>query len=391
MKKALFVGIATLLGLGACDAEGDTGTEGTNSGSTSSAETTATAGETASATSPSTTPDSATSTTTSPGSSSSGSSATETQGSNTDSDGESSGVTSDGGSNVTPCQPEMSRADIERWTGEADSRMPTLADLVLPLANLTAQSGTAGSFSDVPDPQGGGSGFITDPDGGGLTIECSVWDQDCDAGEKCAAWASDGASSWNATRCVPLDADPVGVGEACTVEGSGVSGIDNCDGDSMCWDVDGETNEGTCVALCEGSENAPTCAPEGTACSISNEGVLIVCLPICNPLADECGNGQACYPSGEFFQCAPDASGEDQGQPGDSCEFVNACDNGTGCVNSALVPTCPAGSSGCCSSFCDLTAEEPGCLEGQECLPWYEMGQEPDACLEGVGICSGPA
>ena len=39
----------------------------------------------------------------------------------------------------------------------------------------------------------------------------------------------------------------------------------------------------------------------------------------------------------------------------------------------------------------DLAAEEPDCLEGRQCVPWYEKGLEPDMCLEGIGICSTPA
>lgn len=385
MKKALFVGIATLLGLGACDSDsGGAGTDDGTSGTTS-AETTATAGETLTATNPSATTESATSSTTSAESSSTSGSTT-TASTDTDTGDESSSSSTGGGSGITPCQPKMSRADIERWTADVDNRMPTLAGIIMPLTDMSSQAAAAGGFADLPDPQAGGSDFIEDPDGGGVSVECSVWDQDCDDGEKCAAWANDGGSSWNAARCVPVDADPVGPGETCTVEGSGTSGIDNCDAESMCWAVDTETNEGTCVALCEGSPGAPTCAPEATACSIANNGVLILCLPICNPIADECGEGQGCFPVGEFFQCAPVAGG---GEPGDPCEFLNACDDGSACVNPTQVPGCDG--NGCCSSYCDLTAEDPGCLAGQECLPWYEMGQEPDACLEGIGFCGTPA
>lgn len=390
MKKALFVGIAGLLGLGACDTDpaGSGDDSGTTTGSSTSG-VTPTAGETLTTVTPTATTEVMTSSTTSAESSSSGvSPETTTTATTTDSGSESSSSSTGGEPTITPCQPEMSSADIQRWTSEADSHMPTLGELVLPLVGMTAQAAPGGGLSDVPDPQAGG-GFITDPDGGGVTVACDVWEQDCDEGEKCAAWANDGSSSWNATRCVPVAADPVGVGETCTVEGSGVSGIDTCDAESMCWDVDGETNEGTCVALCEGSEASPTCAPEGTACSIANNGVLILCLPICNPLADECDDGQGCYPVGGYFQCAPDVGGGTE--PGDPCEFVNACEDGTGCVNPAIVPGCPAGSAGCCSSFCDPLADEPACLDGQECLPWYEVGDAPDACLDAVGICSTPA
>lgn len=268
---------------------------------------------------------------------------------------------------------------MEAWRLSADSRMPTFAEIARPLPDFRGQGGIGG----LPEPHGGG-GFITDPDVGS-NIECSVWDQDCPRGEKCAAWADDGGSAWNSTRCVPIDPSPVGVGETCVVEGSGVSGIDNCDAGAMCWAVDTETSEGTCVALCTGSENAPSCGPAATTCSIANEGVLTLCLPVCNPLADECDEGEGCYPIDDTFQCAPSAG---EGGVGEPCEFVNACASGHACVNSGIVPGCPAGSAGCCTSYCDLEGDGSECVAGQECMPWYEMGEAPDACLEGAGICS---
>ena len=272
---------------------------------------------------------------------------------------------------------------------------------------------SAGSNSDsnTTDPSGGSSGgddsdgsdtddtnatgitgsFITDPDGGGVEIECSVWDQDCPEGEKCSAWANDGGSSWNATRCVPLDANPAQPGDTCTVEGSGVSGIDTCDVSSMCWDVDPETNEGTCVAFCTGSENAAVCDDPTTDCSIANDGVLILCLPTCDPLIQDCADGQACYPIDDTFVCAPDASGDDMGADNDPCEFLNACDQGNICLGAAAVEGCPAGSAGCCQPVCDLTDADPaGCTAAEMCTPWFEEGNVPPG-YEDVGVCALPA
>lgn len=236
------------------------------------------------------------------------------------------------------------------------------------------------------------SGFITDPDGGGVSIECSVWEQDCMKGEKCAPWANDGGAAWNATRCVAVEAMPDQPGDGCEVEGSGVSGIDSCDISSMCWDVDGETNEGTCVAFCTGSENAPVCDDPTTSCSIANEGVLTLCLPSCDPLTQNCAEGQACYPIDQAFVCAPDASGEDQGMDNDACEFINACDPGLICVNPAIVQGCPAGSNGCCQVVCDLAADpgEQGCDTMETCESYFEEGAVPPG-YEDVGVCALPA
>lgn len=229
----------------------------------------------------------------------------------------------------------------------------------------------------------GGVGFIQDPDGGGVSVECSVFEQDCPEGEKCMPWANDGGNSWNATKCSPVDPNPAQPGDACTVEGSGVSGVDNCDVAAMCWDVDPETNEGTCVAFCSGTESDPSCDDPATQCSIANEGVLILCLPTCDPLTQDCAEGQACYPFQDGFVCAPDASAGD-GVFGDPCEFLNACDEGLFCADANTVPGC-AGSIGCCSEFCELP--DGACMgAGQTCEPAFEEGMVPPG-YENVGLC----
>ena len=252
--------------------------------------------------------------------------------------------------------------------------------------------GTQGDDAVDGDSSGGGGNFILDPDGNGIANECDIWAQDCMEGEKCMPWANDGAGSWNATRCSPLDRNPSQPGDPCEVEGSGVSGIDNCDISTMCWDVDPETNMGTCVEFCSGSEANPVCEDPTTKCVIANEGVLILCLPGCDPLLQDCLEGNACYPSSDTFVCGPDASLE-MGVYGDGCEFVNVCDPGLFCANPELVPDCTAG--GCCSPYCDVSDPDasaacPGAAGGQECVPWFEEGQAPPG-FENVGACGIPA
>lgn len=224
-----------------------------------------------------------------------------------------------------------------------------------------------------------------DPDGESVAIACSVWDQDCPPGEKCMPWAHDGGNSWTGTRCSPIDPDPQQPGEPCTVQGSGVSGIDDCDVASMCWDVDPETNIGECVAFCMGSENDPICAEPGHQCTINSDGTLILCIANCNPLAQECLADEGCYDVGDAFLCVPDASG-DMGAAGDPCEYTNVCDPGLYCAASDDVPGCE--SSGCCSSYCDLQA--PECAEGQECVPYFDDGETPPG-YENVGVCVVPS
>jgi hypothetical protein len=206
-------------------------------------------------------------------------------------------------------------------------------------------------------------------------------------------WANDGGDQWNATRCSPVADDPRQPGEECTVEGSGTSGIDDCDIGAMCWDVDPATNMGTCVAMCTGDEENPICEDRSTTCAISNDGALALCLPVCDPLAQDCPEGEGCYPVQDDWRCRSDGSGE-MGGYGDPCETINGCDPGLICLDPSVVPPgqpCE-GSSGCCTEVCDLTdaagdAQCAGAPEGQTCQAWYD---EPPLGYENVGACALP-
>jgi hypothetical protein len=261
----------------------------------------------------------------------------------------------------------------------------------------TGGGGPGPEGTDTEDDEGSGA---TDDDSGGTFItapdtgrenDCDVWAQDCPPGEKCMPWDASGGTSWNALKCSPVDPSPAQPGDPCEVEGSGVSGIDTCDVGSMCWDVDSETNTGYCVSFCEGSAAAATCADPEALCTIFNEGVLPLCLPVCDPILQDCVSDDLCVgaPDRSGFVCVLDASGE-EGQHGDPCEYVNSCDPGLFCAGAAAVPGC-TGSQGCCSEFCDLTDADPdaacsGAADGQECVAWFEEGQAPPG-MEHVGGC----
>lgn len=240
----------------------------------------------------------------------------------------------------------------------------------------TDWEGSSGSCAFLPS-----CGDSADTD---VSYECDLFEQSCPEGEKCMPWANDGGSSWNATRCVPIDANPDGLYEPCTVEGSGVSGIDSCELGAMCWNVDEETLVGTCVGLCTGSQNAPGCADENAQCSISGDGVLTLCLPNCDPLdAEACPPGEGCYPFYDAFTCFLDISGPKAGGAGEPCESINGCDPGLLCAHAGDVGACEPGAF-CCTPYCDLA--EPVCPEGLSCLPYYLEGEAP-AGFESVGIC----
>ncbi len=248
----------------------------------------------------------------------------------------------------------------------------------------------SGTTQDAEPTTNDGS-FIPDPDVPGEPM-CDVWAQDCGKGEKCMPYANNGGGAWNATRCSPLDPGAASVGDPCTVDGTGVSGADDCERDAMCWNVDPETGTGTCVAFCEGSEANPVCTDPETTCNILNDGVLILCLPNCDPLLGDCNEGENCYPTAGVFSCVPDAS-DRGGAYGDPCQFLNVCDAGLFCSLPAGVPGC-TGAEGCCTPYCDVSEPDasascPGAAGGQECVPWYDEAQPPPG-YEDVGACAIP-
>lgn len=249
---------------------------------------------------------------------------------------------------------------------------------------------------DDDDPGGGDSDtgcmFVCPDDAPSGAFECDMFAQDCPEGEKCMPWVNDGGNAWNATRCSPIADNPGQPGDECSVEGSAGSGIDDCDAASMCWSVDPETGMGTCVAMCAGDESNPLCEDPATTCVNVNDGAIVLCLPACDPLLQDCPDSEACYivPSGDFA-CAQDVSGE-MGVYGDPCGSINSCDPGLVCGAASLVPACQ-GSPFCCTEFCDLEdpngdAQCSGQGGGQECIA---ISADPQPGYEAVGWCALPA
>jgi len=266
----------------------------------------------------------------------------------------------------------------------------------------TQPTTTDGTTADTAvDPTTGGAesttcGFICpeETDTAETTIKlCDVFKQDCPDGEKCAAYAEGGGGSWNATKCVPVTGEGT-PGDKCATEGGGVSGLDDCQKGSFCWDVSAE-NVGICVELCTGTEASPVCSNEGDFnCAVVNEGVLNLCLPNCDPLVQDCGNDNLCLPINDTFVCVLDASG-DMGKALDVCEFANACDKGLVCLNPSASGQCDANAGGCCMPLCDLAdpkAADEGCMAvapDTSCVSLYEEGMAPPE-FETIGICAIP-
>jgi hypothetical protein len=237
----------------------------------------------------------------------------------------------------------------------------------------------------TPEP-----GTTAGPDSGDDTstgcdfICCDVFAQDCPEGEKCAPYANDGGSSWNASKCVPVTGSGQ-PGDACTTARGGVSGLDDCAEGAMCGGIDPETNEGKCIALCTGNLEAPVC-PVGSLCAISGGGFLNLCIPDCYPLAPECPGDDLCIPVSRGFTCVVDASGE-EGQQYDPCEYANACDHGLFCADPANAGMCDPNAVGCCLQFCDITKDPSPCTDELQCVTWWAEGESVPPGLENIGAC----
>ncbi len=294
---------------------------------------------------------------------------TKTSKTSADEDGnsETGGATTSGTTGVDPSNPTTT-------ANPSMSSTPTTVD---------PPETTAGETADET-----GKVFLVEPDGGGADNECDIWMQDCPEGEKCMPWANDGGGSWNATKCTPVDANAKTAGDECVADG-GTNGIDNCEKGLICWFLNPE-NVGTCIEMCTGSPDNQNC-PNGKICDESNEGVIIICLETCDPLAQSCPEDQICFFDGvSEFICDFDASGE-EGQYGDPCAFINVCDYGLFCASQQSVPGCES-ADGCCSTYCDITLENtcPGKDMMQECVPWYGEGQPTPPGQENIGACALP-
>lgn len=279
-------------------------------------------------------------------------------------------------------------SDTSTTTGTTSTSTTTLPDPTTSTSSSTttaanSSTGELSTTNDIDTTDQGCSFYGGCPTDFADPKQCDPWTQDCPPGEKCMPYSDDGDNSLESLKCVPVMENPGQAGEPCTVEGGGISGVDSCDLGHLCWDVDPNTGEGTCLKFCTGSPDQPMCDP-GFACT--NGETLIVCLPICDPLVQDCPASDVCIPNpqGESFVCAPDVSGE-EGQEFDACEWANGCDPGHVCLSPDAASECDPMAVGCCIAFCDLSM--PTCNgQNAECLPWYEMGNAPPG-EENVGIC----
>ncbi len=289
------------------------------------------------------------------------------------------GSTTSGMVDASTGGPTSGPADTTGSESAAGTTAPTVTDSGTATSGTTsAEPGTTSTTSPTNDDGPWTSGFLLPPDLSGSNDECSTFLQNCPAGEKCTVRRDDGA--YQRMVCVPIVDDPAGHGEPCMREGGANSGRDTCDFGMLCWRIDAETEVGTCIDYCLGSSWAPHCDLDQYCAQSSSD--LAICLPECNPLAQDCPAGDGCYGDFSRFACWPDAS-QGNGNFGEPCEFINACAPGLECLGGTAFPACQA--SGCCTYFCDASAAAP-CPEEFDCYPVYESGHAPPG-EENYGYC----
>lgn len=265
--------------------------------------------------------------------------------------------------------------------------------LLLLACSQTPPAADGSGGADGTEGSGDGSSTFTEPTTGepppewttdGPDLACDPWQQDCAAGEKCTHYNSMGESTdVDATKCVPIPADPVPSGGICTATGGFGAGDDDCGLGEFCYFLGGD-DVGACMPLCGGTAESPEC-PEGTFCSRGLGGALWMCLPSCDPLAQDCLEGANCSPQSDGFVCALDTSGE-AGQIFDPCSAANGCDPGLMCAPPTSAGDCAQAAEGCCLPMCAVNGSP--CPEALECLELFDAGTHPELSM--YGVCAAP-
>ncbi len=227
--------------------------------------------------------------------------------------------------------------------------------------------------------------FIVTPDGGGAVSECDPKQQDCKAGEKCTAVSPKEGDPWGVNKCVPTMGDSQ-VGDPCDIVDGKYTGLDNCDVGLICLLTDDEGKGGACVEFCDTNDQCPK---TGAQCVVYNDGALPICLVDCDPLIQDCPEGQACYNSaGDSFVCFKESAMPGEGAPGDECSYINQCQKGSFCANPAALSMCGA-ETGCCTPYCPVDGGNAPCNDGEDCVPFFVEGMAPPG-FENVGVCAIP-
>ncbi len=263
-------------------------------------------------------------------------------------------------------------------TGEPTTGQPTTGE-------PTTGQPTTGQPTTGDPSTGEPSTFLVEPDMM-TSNQCDPMEQNCPDGQKCTAVSPSEGEPWGINVCVDVNGSGQ-VGDPCDIEGGKYTGVDNCDVGFICLLTDDDGFGGTCTEFCDSNMECPQ---SGNDCEVYNDGSLPICLGTCDPLLQDCPEGQGCYRGGggTTFVCFK-VTGESA--HADECGYINQCLAGFNCSSPDAVDGCPGGVNGCCSSFCDLSDPDPDavCVGDEQCISFFE-GQPPPQ-YEDVGVCLIPA
>ena len=278
-------------------------------------------------------------------------------------------------------------------TSAADSTSSSATDGTGPAPTDTGpgEESTTGNPSDPSSPSSPSSpsepnptGFILEPDGG-ISGQCDPKLQDCPEGEKCSAVSDAPGEPWGLNKCVPKNGTDQ-VGDPCDIQDGKYTGIDNCDLGLICLLTDDEGFGGACVEFCDTNDACPD--TPGAKCVVYNDGSLPICLNECDPLIQDCPEGQACYNSaGDNFVCFKESAMAGEGAPGDECAYINQCQKGSFCAAADALVNCATPS--CCTPYCAVSEGDAPCQMGEECTLFFVEGMAPPG-YEDVGVCVVP-
>jgi hypothetical protein len=214
--------------------------------------------------------------------------------------------------------------------------------------------------------------------------DCSDFEQDCPAGQKCVPYSTgDSYFTYADYTCVPVGGDQQ-QGEPC--QSSGIETmLDDCALGSFCVGPDAWSMmpfAGECALQCTGSPDDPMC-PEGQVCELWGQGGPWTCETPCDPLAPNCEDGQSCHWDYYYFYCMPVIGDVPTGGP---CSYVTECSPGNFCVDANALLDC-AGDA-CCTSFCALDLGDADCAAqpGTNCVSLFEPDQAPPLYAN-LGVC----
>ena len=256
-----------------------------------------------------------------------------------------------------------------------------------------ASEGATDGASTTGAPDTGTTAGPVKEDMSGVGAMCSLLKQDCQDGEKCVPFNENGGIFPDGVKCVPETPNADEIGAECQTMGGFGSGEDSCVAGSLCLDLD-DDGFATCVEFCQGeTPEEAFCEDPDETCVELFEPIIPVCFRKCNPLVQDCPDGEGCFMDApmlgaEGFVCMPLVKNLSPGGGvfPEGCIAMSNCAPGNSCVFAENVPSCQG--VYCCTPWCDLDLTDP-CPDYEEtmsCIPWYPQGEAPPN-FDNVGIC----